>query len=319
MAKIAIFREPFDPITNLSLTLARDLFSSLGADKIVFVPQNMGTASYFDRSMMVKKTIEPFSFALISYALDKKERDDDDLLKHFQRKFPNDEVFFVSWSDEKEDKAILETEGNFRSGKKLDAPLYVLNYVTDKQLYFIPLIVKSMHLHRFNHSVSVAKTAYDIAEGNSLIPSLAYQAGLFHDIGKDLNIGEQIEIMHKAFPNEAKLPDFALHQFVSAYIAKTAYGIENREVLKAISYHCTGCEDMDEYMKCLFVADKAEPTRQFPTSKMRIKCIQNLDEGFVYVLNEHRDYFLHEHLNYRSNSLTDAMYKKYIDQGDQKC
>lgn len=199
--------------------------------------------------------------------------------------------------------------GRIRNGARLEITPEMGDYLIEKDLYFIPYLKGLMKPTRFLHAVSVAKTAYEIAIRNNLNPERAYQAGLFHDCGKDVPLTAQMKLLKDHFTEFLPLPEFAYHQFVGSYLAKGCFGIEDEEVLSAIRFHCTGKTDMSRMEKCIYAADKVEPTRQFPTEKGREAVYQDLDSGFLVVLQEQEKYFAKIGINEREADLTDQMYR----------
>ncbi len=199
--------------------------------------------------------------------------------------------------------------GRIRNGARLEITPEMGDYLIEKNLYFMPYLKGLMKPSRFLHAVSVAKTAYEIAVRNRLNPERAYQAGLFHDCGKDVPLMVQMKILKDHFTEFLPLPEFAYHQFVGSYLAKDCFGIEEEEVLSAIRFHCTGKADMSRMEKCIYAADKVEPTRQFPTEKGREAVYQDLESGFLVVLREQEKYFAKIGINEREADLTDQMYR----------
>lgn len=202
-----------------------------------------------------------------------------------------------------------------RLGKELYTTEKVLNYIGENRLYFCKDIAAHMKESRYLHSLSVAKTAYKIAYHNPALeiePYLAFQAGIFHDCGKDLPVEEQRKIVNIYFPSYLPCPDFALHQFVGKYIAETHFGIDKEEILSSIMYHCTGRMEMTELEKLIYAADKVEPTRQFETRKCRLACYDNLDKGFIKTIMDQKRYFEKNGIPFMEHELSRQMYEGYL-------
>ena len=53
-----------------------------------------------------------------------------------------------------------------------------------------------------------------------------------------------------------------IHAKLGAYLAENEYGIKDREVLDAITYHTTGRPEMTMLEKILYIADYIEPNRR---------------------------------------------------------
>lgn len=205
------------------------------------------------------------------------------------------------------------SSSDVRLGKSVLTSVNVLNYIIDNGLYFTKKMRSLLSDARFQHSVSVARTAYQIAIKNRLDPYICFQAGLFHDIGKDLDSSTKISMMKKFYPKYFSFPKFSYHQFLSSYISKHVFGISSSKVLKAILYHCTGNKNLTEIEKCIYVADKAEPLREYKTSHLLEAAFRNLDEGFVKVIEDQKDYLIKQHKDYLSNPWTREMYKQYLN------
>lgn len=173
-------------------------------------------------------------------------------------------------------------------------------------------IRKRISTHRYLHSLSVAKTAYMMANRNGLDPILCYHAGLLHDMAKDYDKEKAIQIMKEHYPSFLPCPDFALHQFIGAYLAKTIYHAP-RDVIDMIQYHCTGKAEMTKYMKCLYSADEVEPLREFETEEKRRRCMENLDDGFVYLVKKQLEYFQSRHIDYNEYFLASEKYRYYLN------
>ena len=114
----------------------------------------------------------------------------------------------------------------------------VLDVFSEKGMYFMADVKERVSTHRFLHSLSVAKTAYAIAENNSLDSILCYHAGLLHDIAKDFDREKAIAIMNETYKEYMPCPDFAIHQFIGAYLAKNTYHVP-KDVIDMIQFHCT--------------------------------------------------------------------------------
>lgn len=188
----------------------------------------------------------------------------------------------------------------------------VLDLIGDKALYFMKDIKAMISTHRYLHSVSVAKTAYEMALKNGLDPILCYHAGLLHDMAKDYNKEKALEIMKEHYPSFLPCPDFALHEFIGAYLAKTLYHVP-KDVVDMIQYHCTGKAEMTKYMKCLYSADEVEPLREFETEEKRRRCMENLNDGFLYLVEKQLEFFKKKQIDYNEYFLCKEKYRYYLN------
>lgn len=196
--------------------------------------------------------------------------------------------------------------------KSLNLPVSVINYIVDNNLYFINKIKSYLTAERYNHSVEVAKLAYEIAEKNKL--SIKYDcfiAGLLHDIGKNVKGQDAISIMKEHYSEYLDLPAPVYHQFIGHFLAKNDFNITNNDILNAIKFHTTGCSSMCDIAKIVYAADKIEPTRGFD-SKWLIDAIEvNLNKGFSTILKDNIKYFETNNVPYK-NKLMVGCFEKYI-------
>lgn len=205
------------------------------------------------------------------------------------------------------DERAYTTSGSYLWTRKPVLDVFAMN-----GLYFMADVKEKVSTHRFLHSLSVAKTAYMIAENNSLDPILCYHAGLLHDIAKDYDHDEAISIMNQYYKEYMPCPDFALHQFIGAYIAKNTYHVP-KDVIDMIQFHCTGKAEMTRYMKCLYAADEVEPLREFETEEKRRRCFENLDLGFLYLVKKQVEYFKSKNIDYNEYFLAEQKYEYYLN------
>lgn len=198
---------------------------------------------------------------------------------------------------------------NIRGFNALELDKRVIDYIVSNNLYFVSKIRDLLSEKRFNHSVSVASLAYDIAKSNGFKnPEDAYIAGLLHDIGKEIN---QKPIMVEHYKEFVDMPRFSFHQFASEYIAKTEFGITDEDILFAIKFHATGNEKMPQLAKIIYAADKIEPTRGFDSKELINEMMKDVDKGFKIVLQANKE-FLEEHRGDINNRLTLKCFNYYL-------
>lgn len=113
---------------------------------------------------------------------------------------------------------------------------------------------------RLLHSLGSAQCAVELAEKFGLDEKRAYIAGLLHDCAKCLDEEHMLKIAHEINLDKEEFVNYkVLHAPVSAYVAKTEFGIEDEEILSAIRWHTLGRPDMTLFEKIIFLADKIEP------------------------------------------------------------
>jgi predicted HD superfamily hydrolase involved in NAD metabolism len=282
---------PIDPLTSQEEETIR---KETGAEGNVFLPPSAGKGTL----SLVRLVFPSASF------LPEGRKDSLAVLKDI-----TDQTEYPGNKEIQED--FLSGEEDARLGRSYRVPLPVFGEIARKGLYFLPRLAVGMHPHRYLHSLSVASTAAALASSNGLDPRIAYLAGLFHDSAKDWPLEKQREIVFSFFPLYKEVPDFALHQFASLYRARTEFGLVDEDVLSAMEFHCTGKGEMTKMQMVLYVADKAEPTRKFPTEKIREIAGKDILEGLKAVLSEQVSFFEKEHTDYLTDPLTRAFYESY--------
>ena len=176
---------------------------------------------------------------------------------------------------------------DIRTLKSLKTDGQVIDYIICHNLYFMKIITRYISGHRLNHSISVAKTAYQIALKNNLIrPDEYFIAGLLHDIGKHVSVEESLNYMEKYFRSYLDLPSYSYHQFVGAFLAKQLFPNISIDVYKAILTHCTGAINMSPIQKVVYASDKIEPTRGYDSKLLIESCEKDFNTGFLEVLFE---------------------------------
>lgn len=148
---------------------------------------------------------------------------------------------------------------------------------------------------RYEHTLGVEYTAAALAMRYGSNLENAQIAGLLHDCAKCISDDEKLSICKKhkiqVTESEQKAP-FLLHAKVGAYLAKHKYGVEDQDILNAITYHTTGRENMSLLEKIVFVADYIEPGRKHAPNlaEIRFLAFQDLDNALIRILEDTLNY-----------------------------
>lgn len=148
---------------------------------------------------------------------------------------------------------------------------------------------------RFRHTIGVKYTSICLAMRYGEDLEKAALAGLLHDCAKNLAEEDLLALCReKGLPvseSEERSP-FLLHGRVGAYFARTEYGIEDEDILGAITWHTTGCPNMSLLEKIVFTADYIEPGRDTAPNLDRLRqlAFTNLDAAVVEILEQTLDY-----------------------------
>lgn len=120
---------------------------------------------------------------------------------------------------------------------------------------------------RFEHSISTARYGFELGKQYGVDPERAFLAGILHDVAREfsggyllLQAGKEGIIPRK----EEKICPFLLHGKVAASIVKKEIGIKDKGVLNAIASHVTGRRQWAKLEQVVYLADKVEPTRDYP-------------------------------------------------------
>jgi predicted HD superfamily hydrolase involved in NAD metabolism len=120
---------------------------------------------------------------------------------------------------------------------------------------------------RYEHTLRVADTAEDLARAHDLDADRARLAALMHDSARELGPDEFLKLAEtwnlQVGESEQQSPKL-LHGPVAAEMAREL-GIDDEEVLEALRAHTTGRPGMRPLALVLYVADKIEPARDYPS------------------------------------------------------
>ncbi|MEE0967113.1 MAG: nicotinate-nucleotide adenylyltransferase [Bacilli bacterium] len=179
-----------------------------------------------------------------------------------------------------ENNGIEASSTEIREGKLSLLDKDVLRYISKHGLYLETMIRPRMKKKRYLHTLSVASLAAKIAESNGLNSQQAYIAGIMHDVAKETDYDLALELMNKYYPDFVDKPEPVWHQWLSAYVSKNEFLIDDEVILKAIEDHTTASPTISKIGMCLYVADKLDPLRGYDSSEDIELCKKNIVEGF---------------------------------------
>lgn len=152
------------------------------------------------------------------------------------------------------------------------------------------VVEKMLPEKRFRHTVGVSRTAAALAERYGASKEKAALAGMLHDIAKYFS-DDQLKAIIKRRPD---ITDRYLHYSSKLWHAPAgaAYvqeqlGIDDPEILNAMTYHTTGKRQMSVLEKIIFLADYIEPGRDFPgVEPVRQAAEKSLDGAVIMELRQ---------------------------------
>ncbi len=161
-----------------------------------------------------------------------------------------------------------------------------------KKVDFIKIkkkLEKELDSKRYDHTLGVAYTAAALAMRYDVSLEDAMLAGLLHDCGKCLSGEKRLDICKKnnIYISETERKNTSLlHAKVGAFLAMTEYGVEDVNVLNAITNHTTGRPGMSLLEKIIFIADYIEPGRKEAPhlEALRKTAFWDLDEALRGIL-----------------------------------
>ena len=129
-------------------------------------------------------------------------------------------------------------------------------------------IIKKLELllapSRFKHSLRVREKVLHLSKHHRIDLKKASIAGLLHDVSRFMEKEQLLKLAIKLRLNMdpiSRLEPKLLHAPLSAYIARTRFGIKDKQILQAISSHTLGRPNMSLLEKIVYIADHTEEGR----------------------------------------------------------
>lgn len=175
----------------------------------------------------------------------------------------------------------------------------------------------------YRHSLAVQEMAIKLAEIYDVDKEKASLAGLTHDCAKNLPKKEMLSYSNKLdihIDETIQRHLILLHAPLGAKIAKDELGITDEEILHAIASHSLGSKNMTKLDKILYIADSAEPNRDYPEAEIIRKLaydgdldralLEAIDQKIVYVIRKKK--ILHPlSVEVRNDILTKLNQRRY--------
>ena len=144
---------------------------------------------------------------------------------------------------------------------------------------------------RFSHTLGVMYTCASLAMVHGYDLQAAQIAGLLHDSAKCIPNKKKLKICAQndiPVTNFEREHPFLLHAKLGAYIASEKYGVTDKEVLSAITYHTTAKPEMTLLEKIVYIADYIEPARDKAPhlAEIRKLAFQDLNECIYEILKD---------------------------------
>lgn len=141
---------------------------------------------------------------------------------------------------------------------------------------------------RWNHTVNVVSEAEKLCQMYGGDMEKCVTAAIFHDVVKEFP-NEELNALVRKFGFDEKYIDSPnlSHGKIAAALLKHEWGIDDEDIINAVSYHTTGRAGMSKTEKIVFIADAIEPTRVYNgVEAIRKATYEDLDRGCLKSLTD---------------------------------
>ncbi|MEG2174301.1 MAG: nicotinate (nicotinamide) nucleotide adenylyltransferase [Oscillospiraceae bacterium] len=195
-------------------------------------------------------------------------------------------------------KPLVTSSTEIRAGNKPDtAPPEVEDYIEQNALYgrsltlhadldaLTSLLRERLSRPRFTHTLNVASECMRLASSHGADNTMAYLAGLLHDLCKEMPDDALLKIMEgsdilldKTFLQSRRV----WHGYAASIYVRDELNLRNAQILDAIRYHSTGRADMSLLERIVYMADLISAERNYPGVEMlRALAHQSLDDAML--------------------------------------
>lgn len=140
---------------------------------------------------------------------------------------------------------------------------------------------------RYKHVMNVAEEAQKLCDLYGGDKEKCVTASLFHDMVREKSKEELNQLVCKFnLPDKYKGNSNVSHGKVAAELMKRDWGIDDEDIINAVSYHTTGRPCMSQTEKIVFIADAIEKGRDYEgVDYLRKATYENLDKGCLAALS----------------------------------
>ena len=153
---------------------------------------------------------------------------------------------------------------------------------------YLEVLKRNLDEKRYHHSLCVASSARELAKKYGADVEKAYLCGLLHDVTKQLKSEIQLQIIEKSDIIKVESTqgiEKIYHSKSGAAYVHDALGINDPEIIEAISCHTTAKPGMSRLETVLYIADFISSDRDYPDVEvMRILAREDLLQAVKYSL-----------------------------------
>lgn len=169
----------------------------------------------------------------------------------------------------------------------------VKGYISAHRLYLESFVKGHMSSRRYAHSVRVAQLSAQLAHAHHLDEGAAWEAGMLHDLCKEMPKAQMEIWIRQLFPQHLDEPAAIWHGYLGSVFASRLYGCQDKRVRCAIYHHVKG-DCTQPYAMITYCADKLEPGRGYDSREQIALCMRSLRRGFMRVKAEQSEYLKKE-------------------------
>ena len=167
-----------------------------------------------------------------------------------------------------------------------------------KSIEILHYLSKKLDPERLDHVISVQETAVKLARYHNADVWKVNLAALLHDVAKWMSDDQLYKAVSRfeieLDPIEKTMPAL-LHAIVGVKNAIELFKVTDLDILEAIRCHTTGNASMGLTAKLIYVADFAEPNREYKEAKqVRQVAEEDLNQA-VHLVAQHKIGFLLHH------------------------
>lgn len=160
----------------------------------------------------------------------------------------------------------------------------------DKSTEIKRKLEQQLSAKRYKHTLGVSDIAVQLAQRFGCDVHKARLAGLLHDCAREMSVEDLLSKAREfgiVLDDVEKYEPVLLHAPIAGYLAKVCYGIEDEEIIQAVSLHTTGSAKMTQLDKIIYLADMIEPGRSFPgVEELRLLAEKDLDKALLASLEQ---------------------------------
>lgn len=168
-------------------------------------------------------------------------------------------------------------------------PEKVREIVISNELYFDCIVNAHCSKRRAEHIFSMTNICVYLAKAHHVSEHKAFLAGMLHDVTKEMQYDQAVEIIKKYYPEVLNERPTLYHAYTAGIWIKEHLKIDDKEILDAIQHHVKG-DGKTKLDKILYLADKLDPYRGYDSSKQLLLASHDLDAGIQLVKNEQKEY-----------------------------